>query len=95
MHVTSIKTPANGVLKGGGHEKGRKWVKMCIFVHIRARSFFSSPVMYWAWSRFSRPILLYISVQIVTICTLICTRVGGVGGEICRGLFWGYLQGVH
>src|SRR6185503_17466576 len=93
VHVTSIKTPANGVLKGGGHEKGRKWVKMCIFVHIRARSFFSSPVMYWAWSRFSRPILLYISVQIAYKCVHLYTNVGGVGGEICRGLFWGVFTG--
>src|SRR6185503_13431014 len=93
VHVTSIKTPANGVLKGGGHEKGRKWVKMRTFVHIRARSFFSSPVMYWAWSRFSRPILLCISVQIAYKCVHLYTNVGGWGGEICRGGF--VLRGIY
>ena len=62
---------------------------MRTFVHIRARSFFSSPVMYWAWSRFSRPILLYISVQIAYKCVHLYTNVGGVGGEICRVCFGG------
>ena len=64
VKLNTTKTPAKRCFKGGGVEKGVKVTKMVQFVHFRARSFFSPSVMYWAWSRFSRPILLYISVQI-------------------------------